>query len=291
MVTQDTRTFPATDDGDALSSTAAGFRELPAMPRTVTAVLELLASPDWTIPAIEATIAGDPAMVARMISVSNSAFYGASHEIRTLNQSLVRLGYRAIRSLVIVAGARALFPQDDDLVGRRGRELWRHSAATGVAGRLVAEAVKQRDPDDAFAAGVLHDIGKVVILLNRPDEYERILELVLSGGSASSVAEMEVVGVDHAHLAACLTSRWNLPAGIVGAIVGHHEPDQAGDHARLARIVACADDLAHLHEGGDPEILVPRAHEALGRLGLAFAAGEELVEQVRVQLADLGDLV
>lgn len=281
----------ATDDGAALRGTAAKFRELPVMPRTVTAVLEQLASPDWTIPAIEATIAGDPALVARMISVSNSALYGASHEIRTLNQSLVRLGFRAIRSLVIVAGARAMFPLDDELIGRRGRELWRHSAATGVAGRLVAGAVKQRDPDDAFAAGVLHDIGKVVILLNRPDDYERILELVLGGGHASPAAEAEVVSVDHTHLAACLTSRWNLPAGIVGAIVGHHEPDQAGDHVRLARIVACADDLAHLHEGGDPEVLVPRAHEALGRLGLAFGAGEELIEQVRLQLADLGDLV
>jgi HD-like signal output (HDOD) protein len=226
-----------------------------------------------------------------MISVSNSALYGAAVEIRTLNQALVRLGYRAIRSLVIVAGARALFPLDDERLGRWGRALWRHSAAAGVAARLVAEAVRQRDPDDAFAAGVLHDIGKVVILLNRPDDYGRIQELVLSGRCDSRVAETVVVGVDHARLAADLTSRWTLPAGIVAAVVGHHEPDRAGDHARLARIVACGDDLARLHDGGDREVLLPVVLDGLGRLGLAFGAAEELVEAARVHLADLGDLV
>ncbi|MFN2372064.1 MAG: HDOD domain-containing protein [Candidatus Krumholzibacteriia bacterium] len=288
---QDAPSLPLTDDGAALQAAAAAFRELPVMPRTVTAVLEQLAGPDWTIPAVEATIAGDPALVARMISVSNSALYGAAVEIRTLNQALVRLGYRAIRSLVIVAGARALFPLDDEHLGRWGRALWRHSAAAGVAARLVAEATRQRDPDDAFAAGVLHDIGKVVILLNRPDDYGRIQELMLSGRCDCRVAETVTVGIDHARLAADLTSRWNLPAGIVAAITGHHEPDRAGDHARLARIVACGDDLAHLHDGGDREVLLPVVLDGLGRLGLAFGASEELVETVRVHLADLGDLV
>ncbi|MBE0566302.1 MAG: HDOD domain-containing protein [Krumholzibacteria bacterium] len=290
-MTQQAPILPVTDDGAALRNAAAGFRELPAMPGTVTAVLEQLASPDWTIPGIEATIAADPALVARLISVSNSALYGAAVEIRTLNQALVRLGYRAIRSLVIVAGARALFPLDDEHVGRWGRELWRHSAGAGVAARMVAEAARQRDPDDAFAAGVLHDIGKVVILLNRPGDYGRIQELVLGGCCDSRAAETAIAGVDHAHLAACLTSRWTLPAGIVGAIVGHHEPDRSGEHARLARIVACGNDLAHLHEGRDPEVLLPAVHDALGRLGLAFGAAEDLVERVRLQLADLGDLV
>ncbi len=142
---------------------------------------------------------------------------------------------------------------------------------------MLAEAVRLRDPDDAFAAGVLHDIGKVVILLNRPDDYERIQELILSGRCDSCVAENVIVGVDHGRLAACLTSRWHLPASIVAGVTGHHDPEQAGEHARLAHVVACADRLARLHAGDDPAELEPRIHDDLARLGLAFGAGEELV--------------
>ena len=113
-MTNDTQRLLEADGGAVLRDAASRFRELPTMPRTVNTVLQQLASPDWSIPAIEATIAADPGLVARMISVSNSALYGASQEIRTLNQALVRLGYRAIRSLVVVAGA----PRGGAIAGR-----------------------------------------------------------------------------------------------------------------------------------------------------------------------------
>jgi HD-like signal output (HDOD) protein len=289
-MTGDEVTIPVVDEGAVLRNLASRFRELPAMPATVRAVLDQLSGPDWSIAGVEATIAADPALVARMISVSNSAMYGATQEIRSLNQALVRLGFRGIRSLVVVAAARALFPQDDDRIGRWGRELWRHSAGCGVAARTTAGTVRGADRDDAFTAGVLHDMGKVVVMLNRPDDYGRVLELVRGGRCDTRVAERVILDTDHAELAALLLSRWNLPAVVTGAVVGHHAPDSSGDHVRLSRIVACGDLMARLHGGDDAYRLRPLLDEELARLGLNFADGQELAERVRTELADLGDL-
>ena len=291
---RDQTTDFAPTDAASLQDLATTYRELPAMPKAVADTLQQLSGPEWTIDEVEATISGDPALVARMISVSNSALYSGDHEFRTLNQALVRLGFRAIRSLVVVAAARALFPLDDTRVGLWGRELWSHASSCGWAARMVAETLRTRDPDDAFAAGVLHDIGKVVILLNRPDDHAHILELMRSEGMDSRSAETEVAGVDHARLAAWLTARWNLPVNVVAGVVCHHDPDAAAEHVHLARIVACGNALSHLHLDsgvGDPEDVRSRLYSDLERLGLAFDAAEELADQVRVRLVSLTDLI
>jgi HD-like signal output (HDOD) protein len=273
-----------------LQDLAATYRELPTMPATVADVLQQLSSPDWTIGGIEDTIARDPALVARMISVSNSALYGGGQEFRTLNQALVRLGYRAIRSLAVVAAARALFPLEDARIGTWGQALWRHSAACGWAARMVAERAGLDDPDDSFAAGALHDIGKVVIMLNRPDDYARILPLLDGGQGDSRAAESAVLGVDHTVIATWLMANWNLPEGVVRSVAGHHDPDAVDGHERQARVVACGDILAHIFAGG-PLDLRTSLYGELARLGLKLPVAEELGVEVLSQLADLGDLV
>lgn len=277
-------------DAASLQSLAETYRELPAMPKAVADTLRKLAADEWTIEEVEATISNDPALVARMICVSNSALYGGDHEFKTLHQALVRLGFRAIRSLAVVAAARALFPRDDSRVGQWGRDLWSHAAECGWAARMVAEAVEEKNPDDAFAAGVLHDVGKVVILLNRPDDYQRILDRREAEGLDSVSAEHQIVGADHGQLAAWVMARWNLPAPVVAAVAGHHTPEAADDHARLARIVACGNALSHLQQ--DPGSPLRSALLAeLEHLGLSLVEADELVDQIRVRLVALTDLI
>ena len=192
-----------------------------------------------------------------------------------------------------MAAARALFPQDDTRVGSWGKDMWSHASACGGAARMVAEAVGQKDPDDAFAAGVLHDVGKVVILLNRLDDFERTLELVQGKGMASTDAEISIVGIGHDQLAAWLMAGWNLPAGVVAAVVGHHAPETAGDFTALARIVAAGNAISHLHagsQGGDPTAERARLLADLETFGLALGEAEELVDCIRVRLVSLTDL-
>lgn len=286
---------PPPPDASELQNLAQTYRELPCLPQVVAEVLEQLCSPDWTIAGIEATIARDQALVARMISVSNSALYGGDHEFRSLNQALVRLGFRAIRSLAVVAAARALFPLEHPVLGSWGQKLWGHAAACGWSARMVAAAVEMKDPDDAFAAGALHDVGKVVVLLNRTEDFERIANRVLAGDDDSVTVERAVLGVDHAQLANWLTASWHLPESIIAAVVHHHDPETAGTYEQLARVVACGDLLAHLH-GGPENGAVPiprlrtRLYEMLGRMGISPLAAEDLTEQVRVNLVNMGDL-
>ena len=258
-------------DEKGLQRLVGKIKELPAMPEVVTRILRLLADPECSMSAVTEALSRDPALVARLIKVSNSSLYGTNREISSLNQALVRLGFRTIRSLVIAASSRALFPMNDTQVGLWGKALWDHSVECGVAAKWVAQAVAYHDPDEAFAAGVLHDIGKVIILLNLPDDFRAVVKAMETGGLDSRAAEQQVLGFDHCKVGTWLLERWDLPPALTAGIVHHHEPAAAVEHEQLARIVACGDLLSHSFGVGTPWGSAPSAETlnlVVGELGL-----------------------
>lgn len=271
---------PATDE-EALQKLVGSIKELPAMPEVVAGILKQLADPECSLNEVTAALAKDPALVARLIKVANSSLYGTNREITGLNQALVRLGFRTIRSLVIAASSRALFPMNDTQVGLWGKALWDHSVECGVAAKWVAGNVGYPDPDEAFAAGVLHDIGKVIILLNLPDEFRAVARAMETDGLDSCSAELRVIGFDHARVGAWLMEWWDLPESLTAGIIHHHDPAAAEEHEQLARIVACGDLLSHSLGVGTPWSPEPDdqvVQAAVGVLGLDPARLEQLRE-------------
>lgn len=274
-------------DSRNLDRMLASIRDLPPMPQVVSRILKMLADPDCKMTELTTALSHDPALVARLIKVSNSSLYGGGQETGSLNQAIVRLGTRTTRSVVVAASTRSLFPTDSTRVGLLGRALWQHAVESGLAARRVAEFVRRSDPDEAFAGGVLHDLGKVIILLNLPDEAREIHRRLEAGEPDTLGVERSVLGFDHTLVGERLLQGWGMPGGLCACARHHHDPEAATVSPDLVRIVACGNVLSHaLGQGGDPQAGGgdPRLIAATDGLGLDEAARSDLLGLLALDL-------
>ena len=256
----------------SLDRMVAAIKDLPPMPQVIARVLSLLGNPDCKLSELSGALSQDPALVARLIKVSNSSLYSGGQACGSLNQAIVRLGTRTTRSVVVAASTRSLFPTDSSRIGLLGRRLWRHAVETGLAARRVAEFLRRCDPDEAFAGGVLHDIGKLIILLNLPDAACAIHGADRSAEPDGVAAEQQRLGFDHTEVGERLLQSWNLPESLAACARWHHRPEAAGVWSDLARVICCGDLLSHrlgaANGGGDHE---PAAADSAAAQRLAAA--------------------
>jgi len=214
---------------------------LPTLPLVASRLLESLADPDAaSSEEIGAVIALDPSLTARTLKLANSDFYGFPRKVGTVDLAVVVLGSDTIRDLVLSAAVfQTLDPTWKALAG-----LWSHSLACGVAARALADRCRYRLDGEAFAAGVLHDIGKVALCQSYPEQFEAAVALAREQGISMVEAERGVLGSDHAEVGGWLAERWGLPGDLVEAIACHHRPEQARLNPELTSLVAIADWLA-----------------------------------------------
>jgi len=278
---------------NAAAELVASIKDLPPMPHVVARILSLLSEADCDMKAVTEALSHDPALVAKLIKVSNSSLYGGYQETGSVNQAIVRLGMRATRSVIVAASTRNLFPMDSSRKGLLGRSLWEHAVQSGLAARRVAEFTRHADPDEAFAGGVLHDIGKVIMLLNRPDDYAEVHKRLEQGAPESTVVEREVLGFDHCLVGDRLLEGWGMPGNLRAIARWHHAPNQAGEPAALVHCVACGDLLGQrlCDRNGADSRLEERLAESCAALGLDEAALSELEELLTrdLQQSDLLD--
>lgn len=197
------------------------IRDLPAMPHVASKVLELSSDPDTSAGALQQVIADDQAMAARILKIANSAMYACSRRIKTLSEAIVMLGFNSIRSLVVTSAARNLYTSGGTRMGLKERLLWEHSIGTAFACRLL---VSERHPalmEEAFLAGLMHDIGKLVLNLQLPDRFEEIVQIVYNENRDFHATERELLGFDHARVGALLVNKWKL-SPIMEEVIGHH---------------------------------------------------------------------
>ncbi len=273
-------------DGDAADRLVSSIKDLPPMPNVVAKILGLLANAECDMNEVTEALSHDPALVARLIKVSNSSLYGGYQETGSVNQAIVRLGTRTTRSVVVAASTRSLFPMDSSRNGLLGRSLWEHAVRTGLAARRVAEFTRRADADEAFAAGVLHDIGKVIILLNEPDKYAEAHKRLEAGAADSVYVERELLGFDHCLVGDRLLESWGMPGNLRAVARWHHEPEGAADQTPLVQVVACGDLLSHSLGGGSGAggRLDERLDQACQVLDLDGGARSDLVELLNLDL-------
>src|SRR5467141_1383451 len=214
---------------------------LPTLPLVASRLLESIANPESaTSEEIGEVIALDPALTARTLKLANSDFYGFPRKVGTVDLAVVVLGPDTIRDLVLGASVfQTLDPTWRSLTG-----LWSHSLACGVAARAMADRCGYRLESEAFAAGMLHDIGKVVLRQTCPARYDAATALAREQGISMIEAERGILGSDHAEVGGWLAERWGLPGDLVEAIACHHRPEQARLNTELTSLVHIADWLA-----------------------------------------------
>lgn len=198
-------------------------RDLPAMSHVASKVLELSADPNASARRIQQVIADDQAMTARILKIANSAMYACSRRIKTLTEAVVMLGFNSIRSLVVTSAARNLYSNGTKRMGLKERLLWEHSIGCGFACKLLVQREHPQLVEEAFMAGLMHDIGKLVLNLQAPERFDEIVQIVYNENRAFAETEREILGFDHAQVGALLVGKWKLPAALEQVIGHHHE--------------------------------------------------------------------
>lgn len=243
------------------------LRRLPALPSVLDAVLSSFADDDVDIGQICKQIACDQALTARLLRVANSSFYGLQCRVATINDAVVVLGFRAVRSMVLTLSVNAAF-RADACPGFDPLAYTRHCVGVGLAARAIGEATG-RSADLAFAGGILHDIGKLVLASLYASEYAAVLAYRAEHDCPLLLAERDILGLDHGVVGGLLVETWNFPAILGSAIAEHHAPSAATADS-LADLIHVADAIAHGLgvAGGGRDLVMPVDPTAWRRLGL-----------------------
>jgi len=241
--------FPTTEPSmlDSLEQILAESGDPLPLPQVVFRIGQLTANPKATAVDLERLIGIDPALAARVLALANSNYYSLAGQISSLHEAVVFLGIKTLRDMAVAITGFNQFLGRGDAPALARRSLWRHSVDTAqcariVIGALPAAARETVGVDQAYTAGLLHDIGKVVMSAYLKAEFAQVLTRVAKGRLTFSDAEREVLGFDDAEVGARLLERWNLPSTLVTAVRYHHAPSQAPE-SPLAALVHVADTI------------------------------------------------
>jgi putative nucleotidyltransferase with HDIG domain len=201
--------------------------DLPSMPFVAAKVMQIVGDANSTVAQLQTVIQDDQGLASRILKVANSALYARSRQITTITDAIVMLGFNNIRSLAVTSATRNLYLKRGKVLGLKDKLLWEHSVAAALSGRMVAERVDLKVADEAFLWGLLHDIGKLVILQKLPDEFDRIVEAVYNQGRSFVDAEREHLGFDHTEVGAMIIKKWKLSERFENAILNHHNLDES----------------------------------------------------------------
>jgi len=219
-------------------------KEISSLPQVMAEVIRVTDREDTSAGDIAHVILKDPALSARILRVVNSPYYGPVSTISTINQAVVTLGMRAVKALALSASLYRLFDEEKPIIDRV--RFWRHSLEVAIASREIARVCSYKPEEEAFVAGLIHDIGLLIMESNFSDQFKRIWKLVESGESMVK-QEKAVWGTNHALVAQFLLNQWKLPGFIGDAIATHHynfEDYEQTPQNRLGRIVNLANRIS-----------------------------------------------
>ena len=230
--------------------------DLPSLPAVVMELLGSIDQEDIDIAVLAKKVANDPALTAKTLRLANSSAFGLQVKATTIHQAMTFLGFQTTRNLITAAALTGCFPEGR-CPGFNDKAFWRHSIATAACARVLARRVRF-NPDYAFTAGLLHDIGRLVLVSRFPERYQAALALRDKNDCELIEAERAVLGIDHVDAGVALAGHWNFSDTMRQAIAFHHAPEAPGA-GFLATIVHVASAVVHaLDLAGNPDELVPR---------------------------------
>jgi len=227
-------------------------KNLPTLPQILAKLIAACQDENGSIQDMAKIIRTDASMVAKILNVANSSFFRSSEKIVQIDQALSRMGRDTIKNLAISTAVNQVFGKKD-LISRQFdlQRFWRHSLTSAVLAKMIAEKASYNLPEQAFLTGMIHDIGRLVLATNFPEEYDTILlEAEKSGGT---ILEREIeVGAPHTEIGAWLLRRWQFNPMEIDAVLYHHEPvELIKESFPLARIIYVANDMSRLTKSDD----------------------------------------
>ena len=238
------------------------IQELPSLPVVVLELLSSMDQDDTDVHVLAQKIELDQALAAKTLRIANSSFYGMQSKVTSIPQAVSVLGFHSIRTVVTACALTSSFAPAAG--GFDFQAFWRHSLATAIAARLLAPHLGV-NPETAFTAGLLHDLGTLVLVTRFPAEHVLVRSYRQAHDCQMAEAELAVIGIDHAQVGSALAAYWKFPEAIQQAVADHHAIDrlEAGGlplAVHMANAVALALDLA-----GVDDALVPPLSPAVWR--------------------------
>jgi HD-like signal output (HDOD) protein len=220
------------------------IKNLQTLPTIYTSISEALENPFVTPQKLAQIISIDQVSSVKILKVANSPFYGFRGRIDTISQAILYLGFDEIKSIIFALSVVNIFTKDKVILNFKPRDLWAHSIAVGIATRLIGSALGERELENYFLAGIIHDIGKLLFIEFMPNDYKKVLQVVKEKNCYIKDAEIEILGIDHCMAGQILAEKWKLPLALQDAILLHHTGIKASQTSKITASVHVADILA-----------------------------------------------
>jgi putative nucleotidyltransferase with HDIG domain len=257
-----------------LVETICAIEKLPTVPQVYCELIEALADPNTGIGELAAIVERDGAIGAKLLQLANSAFFGARSEVSSIAQAMTFLGVETVRYLVLMVGVCDQF-RSQHFSKSFVEEVWSHSVQTANLARIIAESehTSLAMAEQSFVAGLLHDVGKLILAENLSRSYAEVLEFAKLNDQPIWQAERQILKATHGDIGAYLLDLWGLPDGVTKAVGLHHEPiARDGEHVTPLAIVHAANHFAHELENA------PGSGD--GQMNAAFLEKSGLIDRI-----------
>lgn len=231
-------------DSIAMKKRFERIPNLPTLPQVALKVNELLEAPNVSVRKLSDIIMNDQAIVTNILKLVNSSFYGFPSKIDSISRAIQVLGLETLRNAVISVAATQTLSKENSQEGFSITDFWRHSIAVAVTCRQLSIRIPLEVPETCFVAGLIHDMGKVILANFFNEEFQQIITLCRSGIHYLE-AERSVLPLSHARIGGYLAERWSLPENLRNAIIYHHNPKEGVAGSNLAILVYTADIIVN----------------------------------------------
>jgi putative nucleotidyltransferase with HDIG domain len=257
--------------------------DITALPEVTARIMDVVEDPKATAHDMHEIVKTDPALATKILKVVNSAFYGLPAQISSLDRAIVMLGLSAVKNIALAASLSQLFTPEPICDRFEPKDLWKHSIAVGVCARLLARASGKNFTEEAFVAGLVHDMGLLITHQLFPKQLREVAEHCLAKPSDFCEVEREVIGADHQAFGFAIAQKWKFPPGLRNAIAYHHNPHSLKPEFRkLATIIYVADAICCQNEYGFYLTAAQSdvTEDDLASIELTLPAVEKLLEEL-----------
>lgn len=260
--------------------------DLPTLPQVVSTIVNMLDDPTTSVKDINEVMGQDPALVAKILKIVNSAFYSLPNRVSSISQAIVILGFNTVKSLALSASVLDMFGTGDEHFSYE--EFWKHSVGCATICTAISKKHPGINPDTAFVLGLMHDMGKLVLDQYAPVEFQQIIKIAREKQVAFHVAEKEVIETSYADIGFWLSQKWQLADDLADAIHNQNRIPECPSNVskELASVCSFAEYICRLKQYGNngsygkPELPV----NAWNVLGLEKDQMPELIEAINSQM-------
>ena len=253
--------------------------DMKVLPEIINKIVFLTEDPDSTVDDMEKVILKDQVLTTKILRLANSAYYGYARKISTISQATVLLGFQAIKSIALASTVSQYLTSELKGYSLEKNQLWTQSQTCAIISRHLAKQVNYQNPEEAYIAGLLRDIGKTILNQHMENEYVEVLSKIEDDGLSFLDAERKVLGFDHAQVGEKVAAKWDLPPDLVDAIGHHHTPESSNANIKLVSIVHIADAITMMMGIG------------LGLDGLAYNLSPVAIETLNLDEEDFHNII